>query len=149
MKFDAEVDDEVEEVLLNVQATVPVIAFSQDDFLPVGEATVEKLLPEGYALDGDLVLMSTLDDKKTARSDGQIYVKLDLTQNTVSVIDLDAIKQALLGQSINKVTNILNNYPGVDQYKITWSTQLTPTVTGNLPKDANKLKVVSAEEIGE
>lgn len=143
--FDTEVDAEAESVSLTVKGTVPVISFSQDDFLPLAKAAIDKLLPEGYALDGEMELLSTLDEKKTARGNGQIYVKLDLTQRTVSVVDVEEIKSQLLGQNLTKVANILDRYEGIEEYTVNWNSQLTPTITGSLPKDSKKLKVVLSE----
>ncbi len=145
-KFDTELGAEADSVLLTVKGVVPVISYKLDELEPLAEAALKKDLPAGYEIVGELDLVSGVNDKKTAKSADLIYIDADLSQMIESVIDTEAVKTAIIGQTLTKAENILDNYDGVKAYEIVWSNELSKTVTGKLPTDADKLVVQIAQE---
>ncbi|MBQ6154395.1 baseplate J/gp47 family protein [bacterium] len=140
--FDTKVDEEAETVLVSVTGTVPVIAYQLDELGPLAVATLQKDLPEGYAFVGsEPTMLSGVNERKTAQSNGEIFIDVDLSQEIISQVDGESIKNEILGQNLTKVAHYLSGLSELKQYEINWSNNIAANLTKKLPSKSDKLIV--------
>ena len=141
--FDQKLNEEANEVTLSLQATVPVIIYELSELTPLAQATLQKELPAGYELMGDTPdVLSAVNQSKTNKDGERIYLTVNLSQATASILDLETIESQILGQPLFKADNFLSSFPGIKTHHWQWNNKFYSFISKKIPKDARKVEVV-------
>lgn len=145
--FDTELDAKANEVTLSLTATVPVISYELTQLQPLAQSILTKDLPSGTTFVGtEASVLSAINEDKTNKDGQKIYLTVDLSQETVAVLDTEAIKKEILGQPLTKIQNYLTNLDTVKKFDLQWSNKLYPQLYHAAPKNSGKVSVVNALE---
>lgn len=134
--FDAELDEEAKSLHGKVTIKVTGTSVSDSDAKAALMPLIERKVPSGYSLAPEQTNVTT--SNVTVKKDGTITLSAKLTAIALPVIDADAIKGKLTGQSVEKASAILKETPGVAAAEYRFS--LTPFQT-NLPLNKNNITI--------
>jgi len=134
--FDAELDEEAKSLNGKVTIKVTGTSVSDSDAKAALMPLVERKVPAGYTLAPEQTNVTT--SNVTVKKDGTITLSAKLTAIALPVIDGDAIKGKLTGQSVDKASAILKETPGVAAAEYRFS--LTPFQT-NLPLNKGNITI--------
>ncbi|MDO5561537.1 MAG: hypothetical protein Q4G02_02065 [bacterium] len=145
--FDTKIGEKASEVTLELIATVPVITYELTELTPLAQAALAKELSVGYELVGEQPdVLSAIDEEKTAADGSKIYLDVNLSQTTAATLGLDTIRNEILGKKLLQAENYLKGLESVKSYTFTWSNALYPKIYKKIPKKADKVEVVNAQQ---
>lgn len=145
--FDTQLEESATEVTLSITATIPVISYQLDQLQPLAQAILSKELPADYEFAPTTPdVLSAINDTKTAQAASKIYLSVDLSQETRTKIDQEAIKNAVLGQNITKVENYLKNMSALKAYSLDWSNDFFGKLHRQAPNKSGKVSLVNTLE---
>ena len=144
--FSAEVGEEANELELDLSITVRALAYTIQDLRPLAQAVLGAEVPEGYELDQEDPQILT---DPTAEASSSAATKRELVAQVSSFavpkLDMDALKQELAGQSVETVTQSVQNQVGVSKVMVQFTPEWISMFRSSLPT-ADRIQVTTTAE---
>ena len=136
--FSAELGTETESLTLDLTLEVEAVKYLSADLKKLGLALLEKDLPAGYSfVDQDPSLLS--DKAQSSSSSAQISLTADLSAKAMADLDLEEIKQQILGKSWLEVEEQLENNSEIKQATVVFHPPFLINILRNLPSDPARI----------
>lgn len=136
--FSAELGAETESLTLDLTLEVEAVKYLSADLKKLGLALLEKDLPVGYSfVDQDPSLLS--DKAQVSSSSAQISLTADLSAKAMADLDLEEIKQQVLGKSWLEAEEQLENNSEIKQAQVIFQPPFLINILRNLPSDPSRV----------
>lgn len=136
--FSAELGAETESLTLDLTLEVEAVKYLSADLKKLGLALLEKDLPAGYSfVDQDPSLLS--DKAQVSSSSAQISLTADLSAKAMADLDLEEIKQQILGKSWLEAEEQLENNSEIKQAQVVFQPPFLINILRNLPSDPSRI----------
>lgn len=136
------VGQEGDEVKVSATASLPVIVYELGELEPLAASFLEKELQPGWQFsESKIEILSGENVTKTARSDGKIYLDVDLSRAVERQLDQEQILREIQGQKLERVQNYLSTNEALSGYQLIWSSKLASQLLGKLPSSSEKIQI--------
>ncbi len=136
--FSAKLGDETESLTLDLTLEVEAVKYFSADLKKLGLALLEKDLPAGYSfIDQDPSLLS--DKAQVASDSSQIKLSADLSAKAMAKLDLDQLKQAIVGKSWLEAEEYLESNSEIKQAQVSFRPPFLINILRNLPNNPTRI----------
>lgn len=136
--FSAELGAETESLTLDLTLEVEAVKYLSADLKKLGLALLEKDLPVGYSfVDQDPSLLS--DKAQVSSSSAQISLTSDLSAKAMANLDLEAIKQQVLGKAWLETEEQLESNSEIKQAQVVFQPPFLINILRKLPNDPSRI----------
>lgn len=139
-KFNAELDQEVQELAGTITVTITGISYRNEDIAALFTNLVAESVPTGYTMrpTGETVIVKTMKMQK----DGSIAMQVEYQGQALPVFDLPLMKAKLAGMSLTAAAESIKETPGVGGIEIGI---VTGSLRGqHLPANPGNISVTTA-----
>lgn len=136
--FSAELGAETESLTLDLTLEVEAVKYLSADLKKLGLALLKKDLPAGYSfVDQDPSLLS--DKAQVSSSSAQISLTADLSAKAMADLDLEAIKQQVLGKAWLETEEQLESNSEIKQAQVVFQPPFLINILRKLPNDPGRI----------
>ncbi len=138
--LDAEIGDEIGTVTLDLEVVVQAMIYKTEDLKPLAEKVLESDIPEGYTLANSEPQIMSAPDQEASES-SEVSLVVNITSEAKPDLDLDDLKQALVGKEIQEAEQSLAAKEVIDSVKIKLVPGIAAQLYPRLPKDPAKIEI--------
>lgn len=146
--FDAEVEDEAEDLTLELEITVEAVSYSGGDLKPVAEEILTKEVPENYQLaDADPQILSSPSetDLDNLESGAVVSIEANISSYALPVLSEDDIKQQVVGRPFEQVRTELPSREEIVAVEFKVIPELFKSVVSKVASRVENIKVLFQE----
>jgi hypothetical protein len=138
--FDAKTGDEIGAVTLDLSVTVQALAYDTEDLKPLAQKVLEDDIPAGYTLaNSEPQIMSAPDQESSAS--GEVHLLVNITAEAKPDLDLDELRQNILGKSVDEAKQLLTARDDIKSVKINLIPGIAASIYARIPQDISKVEI--------
>lgn len=139
--YSAKVGDETKTLTLDLSAQVQAIAYQNEDLRPLADYVLNDLVPEGFVMvNKDPEILSAVD---TTASGSSVVIAANISSKAIPKLDLDALKNEILGQSLSSAEAILNGKGEIKSYSIKLIPSIMHSFWKKIPGKTNNITITA------
>jgi len=138
--FDAKIGDEIGAVTLDLSVIVQALTYKTEDLKPLAQKVLEDDVPKGYTLaDSEPQIMSAPDQESSAS--GKTHLLVNIAAQAKPSLDLDELKQIILGKSIDEAKQLLTARDDIKSVEIDLIPRIAASLYARIPQDISKVEM--------
>jgi hypothetical protein len=138
--YSAELEAPTEELALKLDGTVTALSYDVADLKPISQAVLSDQVPEGYQLSSeDPEILSA--PATTSKDSKAVTLLANISSQAVPKVESSAIQSELVGMSIEKAQEHLQNKKVVTNVEFIFNPPIAQKIVGRLPKNASRITV--------
>lgn len=136
LSSDAEIGDYVDKFTVEAEVTVKVIAFDENNIIRYIQGVLEEDRDENYSFCKDLEI--EYSDLEADFDKGFLRVTIKANQFLCHQLDLEEIKESVIGKNQEELDEIFKNNPGIEEVKI----KFWPFWIKKVPNSLQKINIL-------
>ncbi|MFH1959195.1 MAG: hypothetical protein ABIJ22_02620 [Patescibacteria group bacterium] len=138
--FTAEIGDEVGSVTLDLELTAQALSYETKDLIPLAQKVLEAKIPQGYTLANSEPQILSAPDQEATKS-GAVTLVVNITAQAKPDLNLDDLKQVILGKKINEAKQVLVANDAVNSVEVRFIPEFAIRFYPRMPKDPAKIEI--------
>ncbi|KUK79739.1 MAG: hypothetical protein XD95_0154, partial [Microgenomates bacterium 39_7] len=139
-EYSAEIGDEADSVSLTLTLRLQGLAYINSDLIELAKAVLNEETPEGYRFVDDQPDLLTQSSEPEGDS-GQITIEAKISGIVRGIIEVDDVKQQLIGMTNNEVLSFFNENEFVSKSEIEISPKIASWLFNSVPNHPDRVTI--------
>ncbi len=144
-EYDEEVEDQAEAVKLDLKTTISAYSYHTKDLVPLAQEVLESEVPPNYILKDDLPSILISSDEELSEN-GEIVINANISSTAYAVINIDEIREQLVGHKIGNLNQTLAAKESVADSSFELLPKLSKFIFKKLPSNEQNIVLQVSNE---